>query len=79
MAKSVLEKFNTDFSIASSGYAGPTGGTNKNPIGTVFIAIASKFDVAVSRFIFLGDRQSIANQASESALSLLLTEIKKQW
>ena len=78
MANSVLEKFNSDFSIASSGYAGPTGGTNKNPIGTVFIAIASKFDVAVSRFIFLGDRQSIANQASESALSLLLTEIKKQ-
>ena len=78
MAKSILEKFNTDFSIATSGYAGPNGGTNKNPIGTVFIAIASKFDVAVSRFIFLGDRQSIANQASESALSLLLTEIKKQ-
>ena len=78
MAKSILEKFNTDFSIATSGYAGPNGGTNKNPIGTVFIAIASKFDVAVSRFIFLGDRQSIANQASESSLSLLLTEIKKQ-
>ena len=78
MAKSVLEKFDTDFAIATSGYAGPTGGTNKNPIGTVFIAIASKFDVAVSRFIFLGDRQSIVNQASEIALDLLYTEIKKQ-
>ena len=77
MAKSILEKFNTDFSIATSGYAGPNGGTHKNPIGTVFIAIASEFDVAVSRFIFSGNRQSIANQASESALSLLLTEIKK--
>jgi|TARA_B110000967_G_scaffold99970_1_gene102663 nicotinamide-nucleotide amidase len=79
MAKSILEKFNTDFSIATSGYAGPNGGTNKNPIGTVFIAIASEVDVAVSCFIFSGNRQSIVNQASESALSLLLTEIKKQY
>jgi PncC family amidohydrolase len=78
MAKSVLEKFSTDFSIATSGYAGPNGGTHKNPIGTVFIAVASEFDVAVSRFIFSGDRQSVVNQASESALSLLLNEIKKQ-
>tara|TARA_B110000459_G_C16503321_1_gene444427 strand:+ start:588 stop:1064 length:477 start_codon:yes stop_codon:yes gene_type:complete len=78
MAKSVLEKFNTDFAVATSGYAGPTGGTIKNPIGTVFIAIASEVNVAVSRFIFSGNRQSIVNQASESALSLLLSEIKKQ-
>ena len=78
MAKSVLEKFDADFAVATSGYAGPTGGTNKNPIGTVFIAIASVVGVVVSRFIFSGNRQSIVNQASESALSLLYTEIKKQ-
>ena len=78
MAKSILRKFKADFSIATSGYTGPNGGTNKNPIGTVFIAIASEIDVAASCFIFSGNRQSIANQASERALNLLLTEIKKQ-
>jgi PncC family amidohydrolase len=78
MAKSVLEKFDANFAIATTGYSGPAGGTNKNPIGTVFIAIASVVGVAVSRFVFLGDRQSVVNQASESALSLLYTEIKKQ-
>jgi len=78
MAKSVLEKFDTDFTIATTGYAGPAGGTNKNPIGTVFIAIASVVGVVISRFVFLGDRQSVVNQASESALSLLYNEIKKQ-
>ena len=78
MAKSVLEKFDTDFAIATSGYAGPTGGTNKNPIGTIFIATASVVEVVVSRFVFLGNRQSIVNQASEIALDLLYTEIKKQ-
>lgn len=78
MAKSVLEKFDANFAIATTGYAGPAGGTNKNPIGTVFIAIASVVEVVVNRFVFLGDRQSVVNQASESALSLLYNEIKKQ-
>ena len=78
MAKSVLEKFDVDFAVATSGYAGPTGGTNKNPIGTVFIAIASVVGVVVSRFVFSGNRQSVVNQASESALDLLYTKIKKQ-
>ena len=78
MAKSVLEKFDANFAIATTGYAGPAGGTNKNPIGTVFIAIASVVGVVVSRFVFLGDRQSVVNQASESAISLLYNEIKKQ-
>ena len=78
MAKSVLEKFDANFAIATTGYAGPAGGTNKNPIGTVFIAIASVVEVVVNRFVFLGDRQSVVNQASETALSLLYNEIKKQ-
>jgi len=78
MAKSVLKNFNSDFAVATSGYAGPNGGTNKNPVGTVFIAIASVVGVVVSRFVFLGNRQSIVNQASESALVLLYTEVKKQ-
>ena len=78
MAKSVLEKFDANFAIATTGYAGPAGGTNKNPIGTVFIAIASVVGVVVNRFVFLGNRQSVVNQASESALSLLYNEIKKQ-
>ena len=78
MAKRVLEKFDANFAIATTGYAGPAGGTNKNPIGTVFIAIASVVGVVVNRFVFLGNRQSVVNQASESALSLLYNEIKKQ-
>ena len=78
MAQSVLGKFDADFAIAISGYAGPTGGTNKNPIGTVFIAISSEAGIFVNRFIFLGKRQSIVNQASDRAIDLLYIEIKKQ-
>jgi len=78
MAKSVLEKFNVDFSVATSGYAGPTGGTVNNPIGTVFIAVSSFGTAKVERFVFSGDRQSIVSQATESALELLYCAVKKQ-
>ena len=78
MAKGVRKSFSADYSIATSGYAGPSGGTNNNPIGTVFIAISSASGVDVERFIFSGDRQSIVNQVSEKAVRVLYDAIKKQ-
>ena len=78
MAEEVRKSFLADYSIATSGYAGPSGGTSNNPIGTVFIAISSASGVDVERFIFSGDRQSIVNQASEKAVRLLYDAIKKQ-
>jgi nicotinamide-nucleotide amidase len=77
MAEGVRKSFSADYSIATSGYAGPSGGTNNNSIGTVFIAISSVSGVDVERFIFSGNRQSIVNQASEKSLSLLYDAIKK--
>ena len=77
MANSVRKSFFSDYSVATSGYAGPIGGTLNNPIGTVFIAISSASGIDIERFIFLGDRQSIVNQASEKAVSLLYDAIKK--
>ena len=77
MAEEVRKSFLADYSIATSGYAGSSGGTSNNPIGTVFIAISSASGVDVERFIFSGDRQGIVSQASEKSLSLLYDAIKK--
>ena len=77
MATNVLNIFNVDFSIATSGYTGPDGGTDLNPVGTVFIAVAHQYAVTVNRLSFLGDRKSITDQAVQSAFELLLSEIKK--
>tara|TARA_B110000444_G_C18674257_1_gene516711 strand:- start:64 stop:540 length:477 start_codon:yes stop_codon:yes gene_type:complete len=78
MSRSVRKSFFSDYSVATSGYAGPTGGTLKNPIGTVFIAITNLIDTEVNRFVFQGSRESIVNQASEKSLELLCYAIKKQ-
>ena len=78
MALNVQDKFNSDFSLATSGYAGPSGGTKKNPIGTVFIAIATEAKLVSSKFYFSGSRQSVVNQAADEGLRMLIDKIKKE-
>ena len=78
MALNVQDKFNSDFSLATSGYAGPLGGTEKKPVGTVFIAIATKSEVISCKFYFSGIRQAIINQATDESLRMLIEKIKKE-
>ena len=77
MAKNVRNKFNSDFSIATTGYAGPTGGTKDNPVGTVFITINSSKGSITEKILYSGDRKIILNQVRIKALELLINEIKK--
>ena len=77
MAQGVRNKFSADFSVATSGYAGPTGGSELNPIGTVFIAISSKEKTISKRFVFVGDRESIVSQSVISGAEFLMEVLKK--
>jgi PncC family amidohydrolase len=77
MALTARSKLTADFSIATSGYAGPTGGDKINPVGTVFIAISSKNKTTSDRFVFAGARESIVNQSVFKGVELLIREIKK--
>ena len=78
MAKNVRNKFSSDFSLATSGYAGPNGGTKENPVGTVFIAVSSKEKNTSKRLVFKGDRESVAIQAVVKAAEILVDELKNQ-
>ena len=77
MAQNVRNKFNSDYSIATTGYAGPTGGTEDDPVGTVFITINSSKGSITEKILFSGDRKIILNQVRIKALELLIDEIKK--
>ena len=71
MALGSNKQFNTDYSIASSGIAGPNGGSNEKPVGTVWIAIANKNRV-ISKKLTLGDnRERNILISSLSALNML--------
>ena len=77
MAKNVRNKFNSDYSIATTGYAGPSAGTDDNPVGTVLITINSTKGSVTEKILFSGDRKIILNQVRIKALELLIDEIKK--
>ena len=77
MALNMQDKFYSDFSVATSGYAGPLGGIEKNPVGTVFIAVANNRKAISIKFGFQGGREGIVNQATTASLKFLVSEIKK--
>ena len=72
MARGCLQVSGADHALAVSGVAGPTGGSPEKPVGTVFIALASKgHDVDVRRRWFPGDRERFKILTSQTALDFL--------
>ena len=73
MLSGALELSGADFSIATSGIAGPNGGSKDKPVGLVYIGVKSKSgDLVVERVIFKGDRKYIQEQAVSYAFLLFL-------
>ena len=71
MAKGALNVFGSDYSIAVSGIAGPDGGPDEKPVGTVWIAVAGNDKLFSKKYIF-GKRRNINIQrASAKALDML--------
>lgn len=64
--------FHTDCAIATSGIAGPEGGTPDKPVGTVWIAAAFQDKVIAKRFLFSNNRESNILRSSNSAILMLL-------
>ena len=71
MAIGVRERLKTDYSIAISGIAGPDGGTEDKPVGTVWIAVAKEGLVFAKRFQFGDNRERNIIRSSVTALSML--------
>ena len=66
-----------DVSIVTTGIAGPDGGTEKKPVGLVYIGCFMKDRVTVEEHIFDGDRAAVREQAVDAALKLLVSTIEK--
>lgn len=75
MAEGALKRAKVDYALSLTGLAGPTGGTEETPVGTVFIGLASKNYLKAFKFKFSGNRKEIQTLASYTALDLLRRKI----
>ena len=77
MAQSVRREFKTDLAIAITGIAGPSGGTSKKPVGTVYICIVIKELAYTEHYLLRGSRSQIKKAACSRALKYLRTLLAK--
>lgn len=75
MAIGVRALMDADFGVATTGVAGPGGGTDESPVGTVWIGVASPVGVVSKCFNFGKDRENVINRATVAAYDMLRKEI----
>jgi PncC family amidohydrolase len=78
MAQGIRKRASVDYGLATTGIAGPTGGTKDKPVGLVYIAIATKDRIIVKRFLFSGDRLANKESTCTAALELLLEMLSQE-
>lgn len=77
MASGMRERAKTDYAISVTGIAGPAGGTEEKPVGTVFVGYADESIVKSFKILLPGDRYLIRWRASQAALDYLRRQIIK--
>jgi nicotinamide-nucleotide amidase len=79
MAEGARTRAASTYGLATTGIAGPTGGSDKKPVGTVYIALASgDSKTVVKKFLFPTDRQTFKQLATQGALDLLRRRLLKE-
>jgi nicotinamide-nucleotide amidase len=71
MARGARERAGTDLGLSATGIAGPSGGTEETPVGTVFLGLADGSRTWSLRFLFRGGRGNVKTLASSVALDWL--------
>jgi nicotinamide-nucleotide amidase len=71
MATGARERTGASWGVSVTGVAGPAGGTEANPVGTVILGLAGSNGAHTHRLRFVGDRERIRMWASQAALDLL--------
>ncbi|HAR97122.1 MAG TPA: competence protein ComA [Deltaproteobacteria bacterium] len=76
MAQGVRRATGSHVGLSVTGIAGPGGGSDLKPVGTVFIGISWEEGVLVKGFLFKGDRKEIRQQASDAALQMVIDHLE---
>jgi nicotinamide-nucleotide amidase len=76
MLAGIIKMAHADYAVAVSGIAGPTGGTEHKPVGTVFIGIIEpNGEIEVHHCLYKGGRESIQNESTLFAINLIAKKL----
>ncbi len=75
MAQGVRQLLGAEVGLATTGIAGPTGGTPSKPVGTVYIAVSTPVGEAVRHFCWSADRLGNKRLSTEAVLDLLAEQL----
>jgi nicotinamide-nucleotide amidase len=78
LATRVRHRFGTTHGVAVSGIAGPDGGTEEKPVGTVWIAVADEGGVEARVHNFGTDRTTTRERAASTALVMLIRRLRNE-
>lgn len=78
MASGCREKFKVDYAISLSGIAGPDGGSDEKPVGTVWVGLASKHGVEAKKFQFFRNRELNLELSTKASLDYLRRKLKEE-
>lgn len=76
MARGIRKKLQTDYALAVTGIAGPSGGSKDKPVGLVYLALATSHKVITKSFIFDRNREWFILYVSSVALDMLRKEME---
>lgn len=71
MLNGILRETGSDLAVAVSGIAGPTGGTSKKPVGTVYIGVAFHDLRIIKKYFFKSSRQDVRIASAEKVLEMI--------
>jgi PncC family amidohydrolase len=77
MAEGARQAFRTELAVSTTGIAGPSGETERKPVGLVYIALASANGATVEEHRFDGDRDTITRASIEAALRMLANHLQE--
>ena len=71
MAEGARKRTNSTYALATTGVAGPAGGSEEKPVGTVYVSIADETETKVRKLFFPSDRETFKQLVAQFAFEML--------